>query len=110
MQALALSTLTTRYAPRGADRVEILPPRAADRDEARRRDDGDGGGWSGWRDGAMAARRPAPSVPAGFMAQFIAQSDPGTAAHVEDWRGARGAYARADRLSASGERGVSIIL
>ena len=27
-----------------------------------------------------------------------------------DWRGARGAYARADRLSASGERGVSIIL
>ena len=110
MQPLALSLLSTRYAPRGADRVEILPPREADREAARRRDEGDGGAWSGWRDGSLAPRRPAPSMPAGFMAQFIAQRDPGTAAHVEDWRGARGAYARADRLSASGQRGVSIIL
>ena len=58
----------------------------------------------------MSARRQGPDIPAGFMAQFLSQRDPGTAAHLEDWRGARGAYARADRLSASEPRGLSIIL
>ena len=108
LQSLAITALSSRYAPRGAERVEILPPREAERDAARRRDDGEG--WSQWRDRRMAQRPAAPSIPSGFMAQFLAQHDPGKGAHVEDWRSARGAYARADRLSASGPRSVSIIL
>lgn len=111
MQPLALTALTTRYAPRGADRVEILPPRQADRDAAHaQQDEGDASGWAAWREQRMPMRRPPPAMPAGFVAQYLAQRDPGTQAHIEDWRGARGAYARADRLSASGPRGVSIIL
>ena len=111
MQPLALTVLTTRYAPRGADRVEILPPRQADRDAAHaQQEEGDASGWAAWREQRMPMRRPPPAMPAGFVAQYLAQRDPGTQAHIEDWRGARGAYARADRLSASGARSVSIIL
>jgi len=36
-----------------------------------------------------------------FVAQFLAQQNPQRGAHIEDWRGARGAYARADGLASS---------
>jgi hypothetical protein len=110
LQQISLYAPAARHAPRSVDRIEILPPREAEREAARGRDDGDGAAWSGWRDGRMGQRRQPATVPVGFMAQFLAQRDPGNAAHIEDWRGARGAYARADRLSASGAPGLSIIL
>lgn len=159
MQPLALAALSTRPAPRSADRIEVLPPRQTDQEAGRgrtrtgspdlieilearpaERDTARGRARQGpadrpeflrqrltrpemarlldqegfddreFRRERMAARRQGPDIPAGFMAQFLSQRDPGTTAHLEDWRGARGAYARADRLSASGPRGLSIIL
>ncbi|MBM3627661.1 MAG: hypothetical protein FJX21_07565, partial [Alphaproteobacteria bacterium] len=39
-------------------------------------------------------------TPVSFVAQFLAQQNPQRGAHIEDWRGARGAYARAEGLAA----------
>ena len=41
-------------------------------------------------------------TPVSFVAQFLAQQNPQRGAHIEDWRGARGAYARAEGLAAQG--------
>ncbi|MFM8681986.1 MAG: hypothetical protein ACKOGH_20690 [Alphaproteobacteria bacterium] len=40
-------------------------------------------------------------TPVSFVAQFLAQQNPQRGAHIEDWRGARGAYARAEGLAGS---------
>jgi hypothetical protein len=159
VQPLALAASAPRLAPRGTDRIDLLPlrpsdpeggrgraragsadpieildPRPVDRDGFRGRTrqglpdrtDGlrqrfperetvrviDHGALddAAIRHDRLYPRRLAPAIPAPFLTQFLAQRDPGVAAHLEDWPGARGAYARADRLSASGPRGLSIIL
>jgi hypothetical protein len=42
-----------------------------------------------------------------FVAQFLAQQNPQRGAHIEDWRGARGAYARADGLASPAAQSAS---
>jgi hypothetical protein len=159
VQPLALAASAPRLAPRGTDRIDLLPLRPSDLEGGRGRARGgsadsieildprpvDRDGFRGRArqglpdradglrqrfperetatvidhgaldDDAIRReraypRRQAPTIPAPFLTQFLAQREPGVAAHLEDWPGARGAYARADRLSASGPRGLSIIL
>ncbi len=58
----------------------------------------------GGGDGSHAEQRGQPArllfgTPVSFVAQFLAQQNPQRGAHIEDWRGARGAYARAGTLA-----------
>jgi hypothetical protein len=91
-----------RASGENATRVEILAPsredaragarsyeRAAQRAVA----------FDAWQDEIRRNRRPPePTTSIRFVAQFVAQHNPGHAAHVENWRGARAAYASADAL------------
>ncbi len=100
MQALTTASLHDRLTTRGNDRIEIVPPR---RDGARAtagRFD-----WRPeWRD-VVAARdgeryHQRHSDAAGFMVQRYFQEQTTGGAHLEDRRGARRAYARAEQLIA----------
>ncbi|MBL8699018.1 MAG: hypothetical protein JNK67_11635 [Alphaproteobacteria bacterium] len=94
---------------RSVDRIEIISPRSADaRDDSprvgRRRDD-----WSiAWRDAQgreHEAARPSPAMRFAsprFAAQRMAQEGFGPGAHLENWRGAARAYARAQSLGSPG--------
>jgi hypothetical protein len=53
-------------------------------------------------------RPPEPAMSLRFVAQFVAQQNPGHAAHVENWRGARAAYASADALASNRGAPLSI--
>lgn len=100
MQALALTSLHDRLLARGNDRIEIVAPR---RDDARAA--AGGFDWRPeWREIVVArdAERYGPrgSDAAGFMVQRFFQEQTTSGAHLEDRRGARRAYARADQLTA----------
>lgn len=100
MQALTLSTLHDRLMTRGNDRIEIVAPRRDDARAAAGRFD-----WRPeWRE-ILAARDaerygPRSSEAAGFTVQRFFQEQMTSGAHLEDRRGARRAYSRADQLTA----------
>jgi len=98
MLVLTLPSPTTlRVPPRTQERAAGMPERmqAGEREFEARGDD------------AVSApgQRAQPArllfgTPVSFVAQFLAQQNPQRGAHIEDWRGARGAYARAEGLAA----------
>lgn len=127
MYALALTpssdrTTIDRHAPErmagdrvgGArvDRVEIFAPSREDaRAGARRYEQAAAGAaqFAAWHDDARRMRHPGATVMSmPFAAQFVAQHQPGNAAHVEDWRGARTAYASADALGGARANSASL--
>lgn len=85
-----------------ADRIEILGPSREDaRAGARRYEQAAAGAaqFDAWREETRRARHAgASAMSMSFVAQFVAQQQPGNAAHVENWRGARAAYSSADAL------------
>lgn len=105
-----------RAIARPVDRVEILSPRSDDASRAsRRRDD-----WRlAWRDALADERRAAwqswrehVGSPR-FAVQRMAQESFAQGAHVENWRGTTGAYARAQALAApalAAVTGISILV
>jgi len=100
MQALTLTTLHDRLTARVNDRIEIVAPRRDDARAAAGRFD-----WRPeWREVLVArdAERYGPhgSDAAGFIVQRFFQEQTTSGAHLEDRRGARRAYARADKLTA----------
>lgn len=119
MHALALTAAQERPAQervsaRAQDRIEILSPRREEaRASARRYQEAanryaehrfmrDEPRWS------RAATPPQNS--AHFLAQYMAQQQPANAAHVENWRGARAAYSRADGLAQPAGATLSILI
>jgi len=116
MYALALTSASTpdRHVARVPDRLEILSPRGDEARAATRHcDDPPSRRVEAQilrHDGRWPRRAPMPDMPARFLAQYMAQHEPDTGAHVENWRGARSAYARAGGLTtASGSR-LSILV
>ncbi len=116
MQALALTSLYDRLAHdrlvvRGSDRIEIVAPRNDDARATARRSDAQ----PTWReilsayDGERFGRRMAAYASvAKFTVQRFAQEQTAGGAHLEDRRGARLAYARADRLTVPAGATLSI--
>jgi len=98
MLVLTLPSPTTlRVPPRAQERAAGIPERmqAGEREFEARGDDA----------GSAPGQRAQPTrllfgTPVSFVAQFLAQQNPQRGAHIEDWRGARGAYARAEGLAA----------
>lgn len=95
-------------------RIEILGPSWDDaRAGARRYEEAANrtAAFAAWRDEARFQRRaPEPAMSMRFVAQFVAQQQPGNSAHVENWRGARAAYASADALGAGRGTSLSILI
>jgi hypothetical protein len=91
-----------RAAGESAARVEILAPSREDARAGARsyeRAAQRAAAFDAWHDEIRRNRRPPePATSTRFVAQFVAQQNPGHAAHLENWRGARAAYASADAL------------
>jgi hypothetical protein len=119
MHALALTAAQDRPAQervvaRAPDRIEILSPR---RDEARafaRRHQEAVLRYAESRvlreEARWARRAPLPETSARFLAQHMSQQQPANGAHVENWSGARAAYARADGLVQPAGATLSILI
>ena len=104
MLVLALPSPPPRVPPRAQERAAGMPERmqAGEREFEARGDD----------TGGAPEQRAQPArllfgTPVSFVAQFLAQQNPQRGAHIEDWRGARGAYARADGLASSTAQSAS---
>jgi hypothetical protein len=98
MLVLTLPSPALRVPPRAQERAAGTPERMqpGEREFEARGDD----------TGSASGQRAQPmrllfGTPVSFVAQFLAQQNPQRGAHIEDWRGARGAYARADGLASS---------
>ena len=124
MQALALTVAqdrpaqeryaSERVAARAPDRIEILSPRREDMRASARRYQEAADRYAEYRfmqDEPRWSRGPKLAQnSARFLAQNMAQQHPANAAHVENWRGARAAYARADGLAQPAGTTLSILI
>jgi hypothetical protein len=119
MHALALTAAQDRSAQerlvaRASDRIEILSPRRDDARAAARRYHEAASRYAELRfardEPHWQRRAPLPETSAHFLAQHMAQQQPGNGAHVENWRGARAAYSRAGVLAGAAGANLSILI
>ena len=103
-----------RVGARAPERIEILSPRRDDARASARRYQEAADRYAEYRvmqEQPRWSRGPKPTQhSARVLAQHMAQQQPANLAHVENWRGARAAYARADGLSPSAGATLSILI
>jgi hypothetical protein len=120
MQTLALTAVQERPAQervsaRAPDRIEILSPRRDDMRASARRYQEAANRYAEYRYTQQEEPRWSRGTrttqnSARFLAQHMAQQQPANGAHVENWRGARTAYSRADGLAQPAGATLSILI